>query len=199
MGLLLAPRMTTFFLTCAAIGGGILVLQLALSAIGFDHDTTEHGSLVDAAESGLDLFSVRALAAGLAFFGIGGLAGLATGLGALVAVPLALFAGAAATVAVAVVMRAMMRLEDDGTVQVESAVGVTGTVYLTVPAARGGAGKVHLALQNRTVELQAITTHDAPLPTGARVLVVDVVGPDTVDVVPDPLLISSSEVSHAGA
>ena len=191
--------MTTLFLTCAAIGGAILVLQLVLSAIGFDHGGAEHPSLAGAAESGLDLFSVRALAAGLAFFGIGGLAGMATGLGALVAVPLALFAGVAAAVAVALVMRAMLRLEDDGTVQIQGAVGVSGTVYLTVPAAREGAGKVHLPLQNRTVELQAITTHDAPLPTGARILVIDVVGPDTVEVVPDPLLISSSEVSHAGA
>jgi hypothetical protein len=191
--------MTTFFITCAALGGGILVLQLVLSALGVAHETAEHGSLVGAAESGLDLFSVRALSAGVAFFGIGGLAGLATGLGALVAVPLALFAGIAAAVAVALVMRAMLRLEDDGTVQIDGAVGVSGIVYLTVPAAREGAGKIHLALQNRTVELQAITTHDAPLPTGARILVIDVVGPDTVEVVPDPLLISSSEVSHAGA
>lgn len=191
--------MTTLFLTCAALGGGILVLQLVLSAIGVDHDTTEHASLADAAGSGLDLFSVRALAAGLAFFGVGGLAGLATGLGAVAAIPLALLGGVGAAAAVAVVMRAMVRLEDDGTVQIEGAVGVSGTVYLTVPAARAGAGKVHLPLQNRTVELQAVTTHDAPLPTGARILVIDVVGPDTVSVVPDPLLISSSEVSHAGA
>lgn len=190
--------MTTFFITCAALGGGILVLQLVLSALAVGHDVTEHGTLAHA-ESGLDLFSVRALSAGLAFFGIGGLAGLATGLGALVAVPLALFAGISAAVAVALVMRAMLRLEDDGTVQIEGALGASGIVYLTVPAAREGAGKIHLALQNRTVELQAVTTHDTALPTGTRILVIDLVGPDTVEVVPDTLLISSSEVSHAGA
>jgi hypothetical protein len=190
--------MSTFFLTCAALGGGILLVQVVLSAIGFDHDTTEHGSIADAGASGLDLFSVRALAAGLAFFGIGGLAGLATGLGGIVAWPLAIAGGVAAAVAVAFVMRAMLRLEDDGTVQLHGAVGVSGTVYLTVPAARSGAGKVHLTLQNRTVELQAVTRNDVPLPTGARILVIDVVGPDVVEVAPDPLLISS-EVSHAGA
>src|SRR5688500_18368445 len=77
----LRSPMSTLFLTCAALGGGILLVQLLLSAIGFDHDSTEHGSFADASASGLDLFSVRALAAGLAFFGIGGIAGMATGLG----------------------------------------------------------------------------------------------------------------------
>jgi hypothetical protein len=95
-----------------------------------------------------------------------------------------------------VAMRAMLRLEDDGTVQVDGAVGLSGDVYLTVPPVRSGVGKIHLVLQNRLVELQAVTTHSDALPTGARILVVDVVGPDTVDVVPDPAILSS-EVSHA--
>ena len=191
--------MTTFFLTCAAIGGGILVVQLLLTALGLDHDAPGDGSMGGDAGEGLSLLSVRALSAGLAFFGIGGLAGLATGFGALVAVPLALVAGAGAAVGVALVMRSMMRLEDHGTERVEGAVGVSGRVHLTIPARRSGAGKVHLELQNRTVELSAVTRHDAPLPTGSRILVVDVVGAGTVEVVPDPLLVSSSEVSHAGA
>ena len=195
--------MSTFFLACAVLGGGLLVLQLVLGALGIGdhelnaaHDGHDGHDGHGAPHEGLHLFSFRALTAGLAFFGVGGLAGMATPLGLLAAIPLALLFGAAATVAVAVTMRAMLRLEDDGTVRVEGAVGQSGDVYLTVPAARSGVGKVHLTLQNRLVELQAITTHTDALPTGARVLVVDVVGPDTVDVVPDPAILPS-EVPHA--
>jgi hypothetical protein len=42
---------------------------------------------------------------------------------------------------------------------------------------------VTLSLQNRTVEYRAVTPAGA-LPTGTRVTVVAVVGPDTVEVVP---------------
>jgi hypothetical protein len=54
-------------------------------------------------------------------------------------------------------------------------------VYLRVPAAKAGTGKVHLMLQNRTVEYQAVTV-GAELPTGAPIRVVGVVNSDTVEV-----------------
>lgn len=184
--------MTTFFVTCAALGGAVLLLQLLLGlfGIGGDHDTEHHDGHAgkEGMSAGLNLLSVRALSAGVAFFGVGGLAGLSTGFGLFAAVPLALIAGSVAAVAVAAVMRAMLRLEDDGTVLIHGAIGTSGTVYLTVPGERGGVGKVHVTLQNRLVELQAVTSQRA-LPTGSRVLVVDVVGPDTVDVVPDPIML----------
>ncbi|MFN2565343.1 MAG: hypothetical protein ABR499_10085, partial [Gemmatimonadaceae bacterium] len=134
--------------------------------------------------------------AALAFFGVGGLAGLATPFGVAVAIPLALVFGGAAMLAVAAAMRAMLKLEDDGTVHIEGAIGLSGDVYLSIPAARRGVGKVHVVLQNRLVELQAVTTHADALPTGARILVIDVVDADTVDVVPDPAVLPS-EVPHA--
>jgi hypothetical protein len=67
-------------------------------------------------------------------------------------------------------------------------VGQPAVVYLGVPGGRAGTGKVHLTLQNRLVELQAVTTQGAQLPTGADVIIVDVLGPDTVEVVPTPSL-----------
>ena len=190
--------MHTFFLTCALLGGAILVIQLLLGVLGIVHDGLDspgesHESHVEAASEGLNLLSVRALSAGLGFFGVGGMAGLATGLGLLAALPLAIVLGLGATIATAVITRAMLRLEDDGSVSIHGAVGTTGTVYLAIPSERKGAGKVLLTLQNRTVEYQAVTSERA-LPTGTSVLVVDVVGPDTVDVVPDPI---TKELPHA--
>jgi len=195
--------MSAFFLTCALLGGGLLVVQLVLGAIGIGHEDGLHGvhDLHElkggAPHEGLHLFSFRALTAGLAFFGVGGLAGLTTPFGLLVAIPLALVFGGAAMLGVAAATRAMLKLEDDGTVHIEGAVGLSGDVYLSIPPARRGLGKVHVVLQNRLVELQAVTTHADALPTGSRVLIIDVVDADTVDVVPDPVALPSSEVPHA--
>jgi len=192
--------MTTFFVVCAALGGGVLVVQLLLGLLGVvdagadvdvgDGHDSGHGHV---ASEGLDLMSVRALSAGVAFFGLGGLAGLATPLGLFAAIPLALIAGTAAMFGTAVAMRWMLGFDDDGTVSIHGAVGATGTVYLTIPGERKGAGKVTLTLQNRIVEYQAVTS-DALLPTGAPIMVVDVVGPDTVHVVADP---TRKELSNA--
>lgn len=181
--------MTTFFVTCAALGGAVLLIQLVLGFFGMgDHGLEHHDGHFgkEVLSEGLNLLSVRALSAGVAFFGVGGLIGQATGFGLFLAFPLALIVGGGAAVATAMAMRAMLRLEDDGTVQIHGAVGATGTVYLAIPGERQGVGKVHLTLQNRLVELQAVTSQHS-LPTGSRVLVIDVVGPDTVDVVPDPI------------
>lgn len=184
--------MTTFFVVCAALGGGVLVVQLLLGLLGvvdagghLDAGDGHDGGGVHVAAEGLDLLSVRALSAGVAFFGLGGLAGLATPFGLLAAIPLALVTGTAAMFGTAVAMRWMLGFEDDGTVSIHGAVGATGTVYLAIPGERQGAGKVTLTLQNRIVEYQAVTS-DAPLPTGAPIMVVDVVGPNTVHVVADP-------------
>jgi hypothetical protein len=190
--------MQTFFLTCAILGGGILVVQLVLGLLGIvHHDVDGHHDTGaghhEAASDGLNLLSVRALSAGIGFFGVGGMAGVATGFGLLAALPLGIVLGLAAMIGTAMITRWMLTLEDDGSVSIHGAVGVTGTVYLTIPAERAGAGKVLLTLQNRTVEYQAVTSQ-GPLPTGASILVVDVVGPDTVDVVPDPI---TKELSNA--
>jgi membrane protein implicated in regulation of membrane protease activity len=175
----------TLFLACAVLGGAILVLQILLSLLGMDHGLgVLHLDLHADAAEGLNLLGVRALSAGLTFFGIGGLAGYATPLGLAAALPLALFMGGGAAAGVAAAMRALLRMESDGTVRIERAVGEPATVYLSIPGGRAGMGKVHLKLQDRLVEYQALSAH--PLPTGAQVIVVDVVGPDTVEVAPTP-------------
>ena len=194
--------MTTLFLACAALGGGFLVLQLVLSLVGIGdgHGDGHLWHVGHDVEAGLQLFSIRTLSAGVGFFGVGGLAGLSlaghSALGIVVALAVGGLLGFAAMVTVAAVTRAMLRFEDDGTVRIEGSVGISGDVYLTIPADRSGVGKVHVPVQNRIVEFQALTPHNDALPTGSRILVVDVVGPDTVVVVPDPLT-GTREESHA--
>lgn len=179
--------MNTVFWICALAGGGFILLQAVLGLFGLtDHDVVDDGGEIHAGDA-LNLLSVRAIAAGLCFFGLTGLAAGEWGFVAgVLSLPLAVVAGLGAALAVALAMRAMRRMEEDGVVRPEGAVGRSATVYLRIPGGPGSPGKVHLFLQGRTVEMKAVSRN--PLPTGAPVIVVDVVSPDTLEVAPQPQL-----------
>lgn len=173
------------FWVCALAGGGFILLQSLLGLIGADDDGGSHALHLHAGD-GLNLLSLRAIAAGLTFYGLTGLAALEWGFPRLLAVSLAAVTGLGAAAGIAYVMRGMRRMESDGVLRVEGAVGHPATVYLSIPGGAGAPGKVHLFLQGRTVEMKAVSRD--PLPTGAPVVVVDVVGPDTLEVAPQPQL-----------
>jgi hypothetical protein len=175
--------MYTFFIVCAGLGAAVLILQIALSVIGGDVDGAED---VDLGE-GLDLLSVRALAAGAAGFGLGGLALMEMGLPGVLALPGALLPALLAVLATAWLTRSMLRLESSGSIRLEEAVGRAGTVHLSIPAASGGAGRVQFELQGRTLEMRAVSP-DAAIPSGAPVTIVGIVDGDTVEVMPTPTM-----------
>jgi hypothetical protein len=127
------------------------------------------------------VLTFRSVVAALLFFGLAGRAADASGLAPVLTLAVALAAGAGALFVVAWTMQALYRLRAEGTVRIDRAVGRGGTVYLTVPANKGGLGKVLLNVQNRTVEYQALTAHQS-LPTGTPVTCVAVVNADTVEV-----------------
>jgi hypothetical protein len=67
----------------------------------------------------------------------------------------------------------------------EGRLGAPRSVYRAGGGGGGGVGKVTLTLQGRTVEYEAVTA-GARIPTGAPVVVVDVVAPGTLEVTPSP-------------
>ena len=188
------PAVTTLFLACTLLGGGILALQLVLGLLGLDHGADHELHDGAHASAGLDLLSVRSVAAGVAFFGLAGLAGLRLGLGAVGGVVAGVAAGVAAMVGTAAVLRSFRGMERDATLVLDRAIGQTGTVYLSIPGRREGTGKVHVTVQDRLVECAAVTP-DVALPTGAPVLVVDVERSDVLVVVRNPQLLEESHVA----
>jgi hypothetical protein len=183
--------METIFLVCAIVGGTVMVCLLVagLAGVGADHDV-DHDTDVSGDHDGthdghgnafFGMLSVRTLTAALLFFGLGGMTAIYYGASEVSAFAAAVAAGGLTLYLVATAMNAMKQLKADGTARIERAVGLTGTVYLRVPGARSGSGKVHLMLQNRTVEYQAITNGDE-LSTGKPVKVVAVINSDTVEV-----------------
>ncbi len=198
--------MEIFFGVCAVLGGTVLLCQFVLTLIGFDTDAdiddlggdsagdVDDGTSQEASHDGSDghhhganwIFGVltfRTIVAALTFFGLTGLAGNSAGMSAPATYAIAILAGLAAMYGVHWMMQGLYRLRSDGTARIERAVGKTGTVYLKVPGKKSGVGKVTVSLQGRTMEYQAMTAQDE-LPTGNRVVVVDVIGRDTVEVAP---------------
>jgi hypothetical protein len=199
--------METVYLVCALSGGTLLVCQFVLGLLGLggehdldgDHDLdTDHEVGHDhTGATFLTVLTFRTVTTSLAFFGLAGLAAGPMIADDTVTFGVALAAGAAALVFVVWLMKSLHKLKADGTARVDRALGQSGTVYLTVPGQKSGVGKVTLALQNRTVELQAVTQAET-LPTGSQVVVVSVLGPDTVEVVSaTPSLSQPERSSHA--
>jgi hypothetical protein len=150
-----------------------------------DHggDTTEH-----AHPSGhhgstwlFGVLSFRTIVAALAFFGLAGLAAQSADASTPNVMMISIGAGVAAMFAVYWMMRGLQACQAEGTVRLQRAVGQHGNVYLRIPANHSGSGKVQFNLQNRTMEYLAITS-GPELPTGAKVVVVGVVNPTTLEV-----------------
>jgi hypothetical protein len=118
----------------------------------------------------------------VAFFGIAGMAAVKAHLDPFTTLGIAMLAGGAALYFVGWLFQSMNRLAEEGNVHIEQAVGLPGAVYIPIPGSKAGAGKIQLKLQNRIVELRAVTAEKEKLPTGANVVVVDVINPTTVEV-----------------
>lgn len=129
------------------------------------------------------VISFRTVVAALAFFGLAGLAAQAAEASAMTTVGVASLAGIGAMYAVYAMMRGMRSLRAEGTVRVHRALGRQATVYLRIPPDNSGVGKIQINLQNRTVEYLAQTSGPA-IPTGATVVVTEVLGSDIVQVQP---------------
>jgi membrane protein implicated in regulation of membrane protease activity len=120
---------------------------------GSGHDASHHDSQHHSASSWIfTVLTFRTLTAFFAFFGLAGIAAKRLELEPAQILAVALVSGAVALFIVAWLMRMLFKLNVDGTVRIERAVGTRGTVYLSIPAAKSGVGKVHVSQLNRTVE-----------------------------------------------
>ena len=185
----------------------ILVLQiiLLLFGVGGNHDADvsgdaggdisseidadgsfvpEHDAPYDpgpAHEAGLRILTVRGVVAFLAICGWVGVAALDMGAGPILSSVLAVIAGLAAMILVAVALRFSLKLQQNGNLDLKNAVGLTGEVYVPIP--RGGKGKVTLTVQDRFLELDALCP-ERELSTGEAVKVTGITSSHTLIVTP---------------
>lgn len=128
------------------------------------------------------VLSFRTLVAAAAFFGIAGKAAVSAGYSQGLSFAVALVVGVAAMYGMYWLMSSISRLQSSGNERISNAIGRRATVYVPVPGARAGAGKVQVSMQNRIVEYQAVSDEADRLATGETVDIVAIVDTDTVQV-----------------
>ena len=172
-------------------GGDVHAGDLQDVSSGGDHHSGEDHSHHDAHGHGgsstlltwlFSFLSLRSAVAGLTFFGLGGIAGINSGLSTQWTAAVAILSGGAAMYVVTMVMKGMTKLANDGTVRIQSAIGQRATVYIPIPAEKAGAGKVQIKIQNRLMEYAAVANEAEKLPTGAQVEVIDIAGAGVLEV-----------------
>jgi len=94
-----------------------------------------------------------------------------SGINITVTVILAAAFGFMALVGIAYLMKLAMKLQQNGTLDLGYAIGKVGTVYIPIPAEMKGSGKINLAMQERFIEVDAMTSAGRKLVTGESVRV----------------------------
>ena len=129
---------------------------------------------IDTGDGGLALFSVRGIVAMLCIAGWSGIVFVDFGLPNALCVVLAAVCGIAALFGMAYLLKGVSKLQSSGNIQLGSAIGKVGEVYIPIPAAGEGKGKISITVQDRFIELDAISNGDSPIKTGDSVRVVSV-------------------------
>lgn len=169
-----------------------LILQIITLLFGFGDDGSDisgDGADVDIdvdnggefgleASDGFTLFTVRGV---VAFFAIGGWTGyILAPVNMVIAIIASVVAGALALIVMAYIMRSIMRLRSNGNIEIKKAIGMTASVYLTIPAKDKGFGKINLTLEERFIEVNAVQKGNDSILTGSNVKVIGIEGENLI-------------------
>lgn len=188
----------TFYAISAIVGGVLFLIRTILSLVGADADA-DVGPGIDISDFSLDhdldggaLHDADAAASGASFrlFSMHGITGFFLMLGLIglslskanMPVIISALGGAAAggftLVIVALIYYFMQKLQSDGTMKIQTAVGKTGSVYLTIP--ENGNGQVNIVVQGGLKQFDAISAHKERITTGERVRVIEIMNGKTL-------------------
>jgi len=189
-------------MACAAIPMSVvMILQLILMIIGIGFDADSDGDVDDAIidinddtspheasncgnASVLRIFTIRGIVAFFALGGWAGLAALSAGLHPIWAIQISLFVGVCALLLAAIIIRVALRMQTSGNLNLSNALSQTADVYIRIPSGRSEKGKVTMLLQERFVELDAVTDNDTDIMPDSKVEVVAVIDDDCLLVTP---------------
>jgi hypothetical protein len=157
----------------------LIIIQTVLLLIGIGGESDTDVDIddvdgIDLPDDGLAIFSIRGILSMLCITGWVAVALLETSLPAGVSIGIAIACGVATLIGMAYLMRAVNRLQSSGNIDVGNCIGKIAEVYIPIPAAGSGSGKVNLTVQEKFSEFTAITTAGNQLKTGSYVRVVAV-------------------------
>ena len=156
-------------------GGADFDADIDLDADGIPDDFDMDIDDVAGLES-LHIFTVRGIIAFFVIFGWVGIAMQSANINLIITIIAATVCGFAMMLLIAYLFKLVMRLKSDGNTDNRNALGSAGKVYLTIPPARSGEGKINIMLQGTYVERNAVTDETESIPTGSEIIVVGTSG-----------------------
>ena len=175
------------FWMIALIGTVIFLIILVLTFLGSDHDSDVHTDVSDTDADdggvGFQFFTFKNLVAFLTIFGWTGLVCINSNYSTGLTIFISTVAGILMMLATSSLFYFMYKLAENGTMNIQNAIGVSAEVYLPIKANRANIGKVSINIQGALRELEAITDEDVDLSTGTIVQVKEIVGNDTLLVI----------------
>jgi len=170
------------FWTIAIVFSILFILQLVSSIVGMDFDTDidadfDFDTDLDGGGDGhfsidpsFTLFSVRSIIAFFTFFGWVGVITLNNGMETKLAILVSFISGIIALFFVAFLLYQLIKLAEEGNVDIEDALGKYGKVYIPIPANRSNTGLISIELGDKLMELRAVTDGEK-LPTDTLIYV----------------------------
>ena len=171
-GLSELPRLMQIFWVCAVTGSIVMVIQLLLTIFGggdMDVDAFDTDAL-DASTLG-DLFTLKNFVNFFVGFGWAGVTFRQYIDSNSWLIVVAVLFGLLFIAMFMFLYKKLMKLESNSAVGASACVGKTADVYLRIPAARSGKGKIQISLNGVAREFDAITDCTEIIPSGAVVVV----------------------------
>ena len=168
---------------CIAIPGTlILLIQTILLIFGIGGDEgdvdvpdADIPDIDGVSEYGImGFFSLKSIVAFFCVFGWSGIVFMNAFGNVPIAVLLGLILGVGAMVGVTKIIRASVKLQQSGTLNMNLLIGETGIVYISIPEDKSKRGKVHVQLSERQIECDAIS-ESGPLAANTPVRITDII------------------------
>lgn len=179
--------MMRVYWTIALFATGVFIVQMVLTFIGIgDVDSGDasfdigdgNGDTMDTGGA-LQLFSMRNIVNFLLGIGWGGVCLSSSIHNSFLLALAALLTGCVFVGAFVLLYKQLMKLEHNGSFDINECVGQVADVYLRIPANREGEGKIQFSFHGSVQELPAITNGEQ-IASGAKVRILEVIGGHTL-------------------
>ena len=167
----------------------IFIIQSILTFVGADADsdfdvdvdTSMDGSDLSNIEGGSNLYTFRNFVNFILGFGWSAILLQESIPSKALLIFVSALIGVALVAAVMYLFKWLAGMQQSGNISLQkSAAGCEGKVYLTIPPARSGMGKVQITISGAVREYDAVSESEQALPTGTPIRVVDTMDSNTV-------------------
>ena len=167
----------------------VFIIQSILTFVGADADsdfdvdvdTSIDGADLSNIDGGANLYTFRNFVNFILGFGWSAILLQDSVPNVVLRVIISVIIGLALVVAVMYLFKWLAGMQQSGNINLQrSAAGCEGKVYLTIPEARSGSGKVQITINGAVREYDAITESETALKTGTSIRVVDAVDANTL-------------------